>query len=249
MPLRCMLLFSAMGLNLFSPLHVVAVDEVSQQVIERARAAISAESTLENIVTLIIEGEIEPIEDGLMSAQVRLIARKPCSQRLEVRMDDLLETTLLHGDNGSLIRTHITEGISRMRELTDAERSTIRHSTQNLFNFFRPALRDKEVVTYKGRVKRHNTLCDILVYNCEDGSSTVRYFSKENGDLISTIRKTPTTSLEIVEEGEFYAEGVKFPARQFYYQDGKPLHRFEIKTIQINKALASGTFRMPEPKK
>lgn len=221
----------------------------AERVIERARENLGLDAKLRSVVTLKIKGRIEPADPKLMPAEVMLVARKPSSQRLEVLIDDILETTLLHGDKGVLIRSSPSDGLSSIRPLSASEFDSIRQSTHHLFCFYEPDLQNFEHVRHLGTTIWREIFCDVLVYNAPIGRKTVRYFSRKDARLVATIREQAGEKIEIVEEGNLTVDGVRFPKTQFYYKDGKLLHRFFVTEVEVNNALEAGVFDIPEKKK
>jgi hypothetical protein len=218
-------------------------------IIKRARLVIGTEPALKDVVTLSIEGRIYPHNSKQIPARVVLTARKPCSQRLEVHMDEIVETTLLHGGEAVLIRTHKKEGISRMRTLSETERRCIEQSTRRLFNFYQPDKKNGERATYEGIARHRGEVCDVITYTCPAKIKTLRYFSRKEAKLVATIREVSGEQVEIVEEGDLYVDGVRFPQAQLYFQGRQPLHRMEVSKVTVNEALEDGIFAFPKPKK
>jgi hypothetical protein len=242
--LRFLIILFLSGFSLLSA-HV----EEAERVIERARENLGLDAKLRAVVTLKIKGQIEPANPKLMPAEVLLVARKPSSQRLEVLIDDIVETTLLHGDKGVLIRSSPSDGLSSMRPLSASELESIRQSTHHLFCFYEPDLQNFEHVRHIGTTNWREQFCDVLVYNAPIGRKTVRYFSRKDARLVATIREQAGEKIEIVEAGDLVVDGVRFPKTQYYYQDGKLLHRFSITEVEINNALEAGIFDIPEKNK
>lgn len=218
-------------------------------IIERARKTLGPEPALGNIVTLRIEGQVKPNDPKLMPAKIILTARKPCSQRLEIYVDDIVETTILHGGKAVLIRSHEKEDISQMRTLSDTERQCLEQSTRNMFNFYNPDIKHGELATYEGIARHRGEICDVITYTCPAKIKTLRYFSRKEAKLVATIREVSGEQVEIVEEGDLYVDGVRFPQAQLYFQGRKPLHRMEVNKVTVNEALEDGIFAFPKPKK
>jgi hypothetical protein len=218
-------------------------------IIERARKVMGPESALGNIVTLRIEGQVKPSDPKLMPAKVILTARKPCSQRLEIYVDDILETTILHGGEAVLIRSHEKEGLSQMRVLSDSERQCLEQSTRNMFNFYSPDLKNGELARYDGISRYRGKMCDLITYTCPGKTKILRYFSRKEAKLVATIREVSGEQVEIVEEGDLFVDGVRFPRAQLYFQDRRPLHRMEVDKVLVNSVLKEGIFDIPEQKK
>jgi hypothetical protein len=74
-------------------------------------------------------------------------------------------------------------------------------------------------------------------------------FSRKEAKLVATIRELSGQQVEIVEEGDLYVDGVRFPQAQLYFQDRQLLHRMEVNKVTVNEALKDGIFAFPKPKK
>ncbi len=218
-------------------------------IIQRARTMVGPEPALGDIVTLRIEGRVQPQDSKLMPAKVVLTARKPCSQRLEIYVDDIVETTILHGGEAVVIRAHEKEGLGQMRPLSQAERECLEHSTRNLFNFYTPDNKHGENASYAGIAKHRGQICDVIVYNRPGRTKTLRYFSRKEAKLVATIQEVSGEQVEVVEDGDLYVDGIRFPRAQLYFQDKQPLHRMEVDKVLVNSVLEEGIFDIPEQKK
>ena len=121
-------------------------------IVERARATAGTEAALNNLVTLQISGWIEPAESKMPSATILIISRKPCSQRLVVTVDDLVETTILQGDSGCIIRSNLSdeEKRSQIRTMTDEELKRVAFSTRQFFSFYGADFKRGERIEYEG---------------------------------------------------------------------------------------------------
>ena len=96
-------------------------------VIDRARATLGTEKALNGVVTLKMLGSLEPADPKVPAATVLIVARKPCSQRLEIRVDDMVETTILNNRKACIIRSNLEGDASQMRELTGPELERVHH--------------------------------------------------------------------------------------------------------------------------
>lgn len=149
----------------------------SAEIIAGARAAVASEAAIESFVTLQIEGQIVPADAALPVAKVYIVARRPMSQRVEIHMDDLIETTILNGRQGCLLRSNSSDRTSRhMRLLNPHELATITGSTREIFAFFIPDRANGETVEYRGIEQRLGERVHHLVYRYPDGRETVRFF-------------------------------------------------------------------------
>ena len=217
-------------------------------IVKRARATVGTEAALNSVVTLKMEGWIEPAESKLPGATILIISRKPCSQRLEVKVDDLVETTILDGDSGCIIRSNLSDTAKRsqMRTMTEEELKRVAFSTRQLFSFFGADFKSGEQIEYEGIEQRRGVRCHKLLYSYPDGMTTTRYFAVNDDTLVSTITDQGVESVEV---GERIVSGIKFPRRVEYYQDNKMLHTVVISNVQVNAPLTRGIFTIPTGQK
>jgi hypothetical protein len=217
-------------------------------IVERARATVGTESALNGLVTLQMNGWIEPSESKMPRAGILVIARKPCSQRLEVKVDDLVETTILEGDSGCIIRSNLNDpdNRSQIRVMADEELKRVAFSTRQFFSFYGADFKRGERVEYVGIEQRRGLRCHKLRYSYPDGISTTRYFAVNDDTLVSTVTDK---GVESVEMGEQVIAGIKFPKRVEYYQDNKLLHTLVVRQVEVNKPLQRGIFTIPTGQK
>jgi hypothetical protein len=211
-------------------------------IIDRARATVGTESALENHVTLRLVGRLEPADPKMPSATLLIVARKPCSQRMEIRVDDIVETTILKGKKACIIRSNLSADASKMRELKGLELERIRYSTRQFFKYFRPDHRRGEKVTLAGIEPRRGKRCYKLSYRYPDGLETIRFFSLENDQLVSTITENGVESVGV---GAQVIDGIKFPEQIEYYEGDRMLHTITFESVYVNQPLASGIFDIP----
>lgn len=211
-------------------------------VINRARATVGEDKHLDGVVTMRMVGTLEPADPKVPAATVLIIARKPSSQRLEIRVDDLVETTILNGRKACIIRSKLKDGASKMRELTGPELERVLHSTRQFFNFYRPDFKNGEKVAYEGIENHRDTRCHKIRYSYPKGLNTIRYFSVSDDTLIATITENGVESVGV---GEQIVKGIKFPQSIDYYENGRKLHTIQLSEVQVNEPLQAGIFRIP----
>lgn len=214
----------------------------AKSVIERARATVGAESALDNLVTLRLLGRLEQADRRMPTAAILIIARKPCSQRMEIRIDDMVETIILKEKKGCIVRSNLAVEASQMRELVGPELERIRYSTRQFFKYFRPDHRRGERVELQGTESRQGQRCYKLKYHYPDGLETIRYFSVEDDRLVATITGD---GVESVVHGAQIVDGIQFPERIEYFEGGRKLHTIVFNEIEVNKTLESGIFDIP----
>ncbi|PXA04706.1 hypothetical protein DDZ13_05920 [Coraliomargarita sinensis] len=211
--------------------------------INRARATLGTEKALNGVVTLKMVGSLEPVDPKVPAATVLIIARKPQSQRLEIRVDDMVETTILNCRKSCIIRSNLKEDASQMRELTGPELERVRHSTRQFFNFYRPDFKNGERVSYEGIVTHRDKRAHKVKYTYPEGLETIRYFSVEDDTLVATITEN---DVESVNRGAQVVKGIKYPESIDYYEDGRKLHTIKWSEVEVNEPLAAGVFKVPQ---
>lgn len=237
--LRYVILFTAFSTAASLP----AIPPSAGEIVARARAQLGEESALEDLVTLQIIGRILPAAPDMPDAKVHLTARRPLSQRLEVKIDDIVETTIINGARSCMMRCNASVDDSHhMRPLSAKEAARLRFSTVNLFSFYRPDTRSGETLDYGGIVLHRGMRCHRLIYSCPDGSTSTRYFTVSNNRLISSLN---CRGIETVESGEQSVGGIRFPRKIDSFQDGRLLHTFLLEQILVNKPLRAGVFTVP----
>lgn len=223
-------------------LDLTAQETDPSVIIDRARATVGTESALDNLVTLRLVGQLEPADQKMPSATLLIVARKPCSQRMEIRVDDIVETTILKGKKACIIRSNLNAEASKMRELNGPELARIRYSTRQFFKYFRPDHRRGEKVSLAGIEPRHGERCYKLSYRYPDGLETIRFFSLEDDQLVSTITGNGVESIGV---GAQVVDGIKFPKQIEYYEGERKLHTIIFESVYVNQPLASGIFDIP----
>lgn len=231
------------SLSMLLALTLCAQEISENQVIDRARATVGEEDKLNGLVTLRLVGSLEPIDAEMPSATILIVARKPCSQRLELKVDDIVETTILSGGKGCIIRSNLNADASQMRDLIGPELRRVEYSTRQFFNFYRPDFKNGEKVSLEGIENYRDQRCYKMLYEYPDGLKTIRYFSVADDTLVSTITENGVESIGV---GSQTIEGIKFPERVEYYEGERKLHTIVLHEIHVNKPLLAGIFEIPE---
>jgi hypothetical protein len=229
-------------LSLIVVSSLCAQDVSENEVIQRARATVGTDEALDNLITLQLICSLEPVDSEMPSATLVVIARKPLSQRLEIKVDDIVETTILDGDRGCIVRSNLTAGASQMRDLIGPELERVRYSTRQYFNYYRPDAKHGETVRLVGRESYRDQRCYKLVYEYPEGLQTIRYFSILDDALVSTISASGVESISV---GSQTVAGIKFPQEIEYYEGGRKLHTIVVHEVKVNKPLTSGIFDIP----
>lgn len=222
----------------------IGAEEVTgSEIIDRARATIGSEAALDGLVTLQLAGSLEPVDSEMPPATLLIVARKPCSQRMEIKVDDIVETTLLNGGKGCIIRSNLNAEASQMRDLIGPELERVTYSTRQLFNFYRPDFKNGEKVSLEGIESHRGQRCYKLHYEYPDGLSTLRYFSVLDDTLVATVTENGVESLGV---GSQTVGGIRFPEKIEYYEGERKLHTIVFREVKVNEPLVSGIFDIPE---
>jgi hypothetical protein len=222
----------------------LSAQEVSEtEIINRARATVGLESALDGLVTLQLIGQLEPADSEMPPATLLIIARKPLSQRLEIKIDDIVETTILDCGKGCIIRSNLNANASQMRDLIGPELDRVTFSTRQFFNFYRPDFKNGEKVSLQGTETHRGERCYKLLYEYPDGLKTIRYFSMLNDTLVSTVTENGVESVGIDLQS---INGIKFPQKIEYYEGDRKLHTIILNEIKVNKPLPAGIFEIPQ---
>lgn len=231
-------------LLVFSLLSCSVAESLStRDIIGRARATLGSDKALDDVVTLKMIGSLEPADPKVPAATLLIIARKPHSQRLEIRVGDMVETTILSGRKACIIRSNLKMDGSKMRELTEPELKRVLYSTRQLFKFFRPDFKDGEQVSYEGMVTYRDVRSHKIKYSYPDGLETVRFFSVEDDTLVASISES---GVESVNRGVQVVKGIKFPESIDYYEGGRKLHTIKVVEVEVNQPLPAGIFEIPK---
>ena len=178
-------------------------------------------------------------------ASIVIIARKPSSQRLEVRMDNLVESTILDGDEGCIVRSNLEQNATQMRPLSEKELQRVQFNTQQFFSFYEPDFKHGEQIEYGGIEQRRGVRCHKLIYKHPKGMQLTRYFAVNDDSLISTQTDMGVESVEVEEQ---VIDGIKFPKKIEYYDNQEKIHTILIADVKVNKPLAPGIFEIPKAK-
>lgn len=222
----------------------LTADQIDEKtVIERARATVGSNDALDRVVTLRLVGGLWPAGSEAASATILIVARKPNSQRVELKVDDIVETTILNGHEGCIIRSNLSGGPSKMRDLIEPELERVRYDTRQFFNFYKPDFKNGETARVEGIETRFGQRVYKLTYAYPEGLKTIRYFSVEDDSIVSTVTQN---GVEMVGVGAQMVEGVKFPESIDYYEGERKLHSIIFDEILVNKPLKAGIFDIPE---
>jgi len=180
-------------------------------VVGLARAYLGPQSTLDGMTSLHFVGSLERLDPdhagkGPTRTSLDMIFAKPMRQRLVVRDDKTSMTTVLDGyDAWDLLQDNADPKRFRLTWLQASVIKTLRANTwENLYYYRVPAggsIDDKGPATIDG------VECERVDFNHGSGMVFERYFDRDTGRLVLTVRGAEAFR----ESGEIRVEGVRFP--------------------------------------
>ncbi len=185
-------------------------------------------------------GETVPVH-----ATLDLILVKPMRQRLVARGTAATMTTVLDGyEAWDLLRDNADPAKFRLRWLPAADVKTLRANTWENLSYYRVpeggSIEDKGPATVDGVV------CERVDFVHGPGSAYERYFDRDTGRLMLTVRGPETFR----ESGEIRVEGVRFPrtiVSRTKTSSGKEIvSTATFESVVLNEAIPPGLFAAPD---
>lgn len=244
-------------LSLVSVLAAGSVQGQSvDQIIEKARARLGSESTLNNIQSLYYSGTVkiyttENPEDPTSAPQVVegktvLILEKSNTgtfrQRHEFNTEEIEEITVLNGYNGwRYIRnkendewnfTNFPADLLLRFQVTTAESLGFFNGYKDLYG----KVEDLGNEQWEGQNVR------VLRFRYDTHIYFDRLFDEATGKLIAT---RDSNGVEILEEGEHVVDGIRFPKTIRYRRDGKIVREDTYTEVKVNTPSDRENFGFP----
>ncbi|MGJ3243184.1 MAG: hypothetical protein ACFE0O_09545 [Opitutales bacterium] len=215
-----------------------------EDVIRLAREHVGPEGRLNAIEALRYQGRVEGTADGLKGTLVMTLKR-PLKQCVEMRMEsaDIHEITATNGYEGYMTRTRISTGETQIRVLPpDTVRKMMINTWENLNFFAFPRSRYGQV-HYQGKETVRGREAHVLKYVYPNGQYFRRFVDAETGDLLLTVTEG---NLEIIETGDLWADGLRFPRTITTWKEGRVLHTVHFEKVQVNPEVKDSLFEFPE---
>jgi hypothetical protein len=182
-------------------------------VVGLARAYLGPQSTLDGVRSIHFIGSLERLDPdhadkGAVRTSLDMIFVKPMRQRLVVRDAKTSLTTVLDGyDAWDLLQDIADPTRFRLTWLQASVIKALRANTwENLYYYRAP---EGGVVEDKGPATVDGVECERVDFNHGSGTIFERYFDRDTGRLVLTIRGPETFR----ETGEIRVEGVRFPKK------------------------------------
>ncbi len=223
-----------------SPLSVTADDPEAEAILAKARQRLGSEAKLNGVHSLRFSGTITTVKGK--SNTIEIVLKKPYKQRQvfvgdklvrEIGLNDYVAWTRVYNKNTPKLYNlmlHTAEALRRIRAST----------YENLYFFFPYSNRWRKV-EYLDR----NVYDGLMVHRVKVSYGNVyylRYIEESTGQLVLTEVETGE---RIVEGGEMFAGGIRFPRTLTTFRDGNEVHRIAFDEIQVNPVLDDSLFNLP----
>jgi hypothetical protein len=219
-------------------------------VVGLARAYLGPDSTLSGITSIHFVGtldRVDPDKGGApMHGALDLVFAKPLRQRLYVHMDKTSLTTVLDGyDAWDFLQDNADKSKFELKWLSAGDIRTLRANTWENLYFFR-GLQGEGAIVDKGPATAEGIACERVDFTHGPGIVYERYFDRDNGRLVLTVRGPET----IRESGEIRVEGLHFSrtiTSTTKLPSGKDLvSTVTFSSIALNEPVSSGEFAAPD---
>ncbi len=236
---------------LFLSVTAVLGAQSAEQLIQKARARLGTEAALNGVNGLLFEGTVKQYvyeNEGAQAVQsdgsIRVVIQKPDQRRIEIKNAQLDDVGVINGYTGWRTVQRKGADAPASPDLVNLNASVIlvsRIEVAEALNFFRATelldgtvkdLGTKEWKKLPARVLRFDY--GNIYYD--------RYFDAGSGKLLGTIA---SYGIEIVEEGETVVNGVRFPQKVAYFNNGRLVREDIYSKIEVNPAVKPEQFQNP----
>lgn len=241
---------------LAAPFQQSFADNRTDEWIAKARAAVGTEKALASISSVRFIGTVETVqkiptkddpaktEDKTIRLGIDIIFQNPYRQRIVLRSDNGLETTVLDGYDGWIRRSEIgKEAEAQFTLLESTQIKRLRANTWENLSFYRGIEKRGGRVEYQGEADVEAKPCIVLDFLHTDNISFTRYFEKSTGLLIKTVTENGG---EIREEGEIIVNGIRYPKVLINKSPEGQVATITFDSIKVNEPLPAAEFAVPE---
>ena len=229
--------------------------ETAGEVIARARAYLGTESALNAVRTIHFSGRLEGTEkvrdsadktktvDQPVSLPAEIIFQKPYQQLITLVRPDAVETTALDDYDAWQRRTNPAKpGQWTVNLLDGGQIKRLRANTWENLSFFAGLEKKGGHVQAGEDTTVEGVVCAKLSFVHDDNIVFIRYFEKNSGRLIKTVTESGT---EIREEGELFANGVRFPRKVISKAPNGQVTVIVFDRVVVNETVPAGEFAVP----
>jgi outer membrane lipoprotein-sorting protein len=230
----------AIGLILGSPALPAAIDPEAAAVIANARSQVGTEEALKAVETLRFVGLLENFADNSVK-EIELLLQKPGLVRMTVTGDE--QTVVIGIDDYEGWRQITREGKSQTTPLpVSAFWETRFGSIDNLY-FFQAVDQVYGEAQYAGTGYAEGKPVDFVDFRFNDSNQYRRAFSKEDGNLVQSLRKG--TSTRTVERAREVFDGIVFATEIEQFRGEDRVSRFVFSSVEVNPEVDPALFRYP----
>jgi hypothetical protein len=215
--------------------------QTAEQWIGRARARLGSESALQGMTSIRFTGTIEV--DGSSARTMDIIFQKPQQQRISLTSPELVEIIALDDYDGWQKRLNPKNSTQWQLTLLDAPQiKRLRAQAWDNLNFLRNIDRLRGAVKIGGEEKVDGLDCVKLVFTYYESIVLTRFFDKATARLVKTETET---GVEIREEGEMFAQGIRFPRKVSNRDKSGKTVTMTFEKIVLNEVYPASEFAVP----
>ena len=238
----------------FACLPAVWLSAGVDEVITQARGAIGPEEKLNAVTSIHYTGRLEttaPDAEGALKpvdVSIELIFKKHDRQRIVATSDKKIEVTALYGYEAWQREQDPADGSRwRLTLLPPAHMQRLRANTWEVLSFYRGIERRGGRIDDLGTVTFEGKPCSRLSFVHDDGTIFTRTFDQSSGRLLLT---EAGNGIEIREEGEIFAGGLRFPRKMVTVNRAAPGEKPRVISITfdkvtVNEEFADSLFEIP----
>lgn len=247
--------FFAVAVALASIVPQLFADARADQWIAKARAALGAESvlneirsihfkgTLETTQKVPVDGDANNLKDEALVLAIDIVFQKPYQQRMMLRSDKVIETTALDGYDAWVRRADAADEKKWQLSLLDAQQvKRLRANTWENLNFYSGIEKRGGKVEFGGDASIDGRDCVKLVFTHAENIVFTRYFEKATGRLVKTETENGG---EIREEGDLSVQGLRFPRKLINKAPGGQVATITFESITLNEGFPIDVFAVP----
>jgi len=219
-----------------------ATAQTAEQWIVRARARLGSESALQGMTSLRFTGTIEV--DGANARAMDIIFQKPLQQRITLSGPELVEIIALDDYDGWQKRLNPKNPTQWQLTLLDGPQiKRLRAQAWDNLNFLRNIDRLRGTLKIGGEEKVDGLDCVKLVFTYYENIVLTRYYDKASARLVKTETET---GVEIREEGEMFAQGIRFPRKVSNRDKSGKVVTMTFEKIVLNETYPAREFAVPD---
>lgn len=215
--------------------------ETAGQWIARIRARLGPESALQGVTSIRYTGTLDT--DGASQRGLDILFQKPLKQRITLTSADLIEVIALDDYDGWQKRSNPKNPAQWQLTLVDAAQTKrLRAQVWDNLYFFSGLEKMRGSVRLEGDVTVDGVACVKLVFTYHENMVLTRYFERATARLVKVETETGT---EIREEGEIFANGIRFPRKVVNRDKGGRATTMVFDQVILNEAHAASEFAVP----